>query len=200
MGNILTANVKIRGTRELWWHWFNPDTSIPLEKRERTGVAGNDPQEWRSTVLYTSSGQLFVQDTYIFGAIVEAARYTKKGRGSIQNHVAATLQVQPGRILIDRFIPGFDNGLPKDLPTDPSLPVYLDVRGVTNPGTKGKNIRYRVAATFGWQAEFLIMWDGTIVSREQMNAVVIDAGNIIGIGNGRSIGRGRFEIIEFIVE
>ena len=196
MGNILVADVKVRGTRTIWWHWFGPD-AIPLEKKERIGVAGNNPEEWKRTVLFTNEGQLYILNTYIFGCMKEAARYTKKGRGSIQKLVAATLQVQPETVLIDRYIPGFDNGLPDTVPTDPMLPVYLDIRGVVNPSTRGRNIRYRVAASPGWEMSFQLEWDATIVSREQMNAVLIDAGNLVGVGSGRNIGRGRFEVVHF---
>lgn len=195
MGNILVADVKVRGTRTIWWHWFGPD-AIPLEKRERTGVAGNDPEEWKRTVLSTNEGQLYILNTYIFGCMKEAAKYTKKGRGSIQKMVVATLQVQPEIVLVDRHIPNFDNGLPVTMPTDPTLPVYLDIRGVVNPSTRGRNIRYRVAASPGWEMSFQLEWDATIVSREQMNAVLIDAGNLVGVGSGRNIGRGRFKVIE----
>ena len=194
----LTAKVKIRGTRPLLWHRFGPD-AIPLEKQERTGVAGNDPEEWRKTVLHTKEGQLYIEPSYIFGCLREAAKYTKKGRGSIQKLVQATVQVVDDRILIDRFIPNFNGGLPEDITTDPDEPVYLDIRSVRNPSTRGRNVRYRVAAIPGWQTEFTIAWDATVVNRAQMEAVTIDASRLVGVGDGRSIGFGRFEVEEFTV-
>lgn len=196
--NIVRATVKIRGSRPIMWHVFGPE-SIPLEKQERTGVAGNDPFEWRKTVLYTKdTGQLYLRPDYFFSCLREAARYTKKGRGSIQKFVAATLQVTDDKILIDdRFIPGFNGGLPESIPTDDTLPVYLDVRGVRNPSTKGRNVRYRVACSTGWECTFNLLWDKTIVARGQMEAVLIDAGNLVGLADGRSIGFGRFEILSF---
>ena len=199
MGNILTATVKIRGTRPMLWHRFGPD-AIPLEKQERTGVAGNDPEEWRKTVLYTKAGQLYIEPTYVFGCLREAAKYTKKGRGSIQKLVQATLQVVDDRVLIDRFIPGVEDGkLPDELPTDPDEPVYLDIRSVRNPNSRGRNVRYRVAANHGWATEFTIQWDATIVARDQMEAVTIDGGNLVGLADGRAIGFGRFEVEEFTI-
>ena len=33
-----------------------------------------------------------------------------------------------------------------------------------------------------------------------MNAVVIDAGRLVGLGNGRSIGMGRFDVVSFEVK
>lgn len=202
--NILTAKVAIKGVRPFWMHRFGPD-ALPLEKGERTGVAGHDPEEWRKTCLVTREGQLYFEPTYIFSTCKDAARYTKKGRGSIQTAVAATLQVVDDRILLDRWFPGypceqvFDLKTAEPPPDNPELLVYMDIRGVRNPTTKARNVRYRIAASPGWQANFTIIWDKTIVSRGEMEAVMIDAGRLCGVGNGRSIGMGRFEIVSFDV-
>jgi len=48
-------------------------------------------------------------------------------------------------------------------------------------------------------AEFTLLWDKTIVSRGEMEAIVIDTGKLVGLGNGRSIGFGRFDVIAFDV-
>lgn len=191
MANILNAQVTIKGLRPLMWHAFGPD-AIPLEKKERTGVAGNDPEEWKKTVLTLSTGQLYIQPSYIFGCLREAAKYTKKGKGSIQGAVSATLQVADDVVLVDRF-------LADPLPSDPTAPVYLDVRSVRNPATKARNVRYRVAASSGWNICFNIFWDKTIVSRGEIEAVARDAGQLVGLGDGRSIGMGRFSVEQFTV-
>jgi len=164
-----------------------------LEKQERTGVAGHDPEEWRKTVLMTEDRQLYLLGTYIFGCVIGAARYTKKGRGSIQSAVAATLQVADDRVLVDRFVPH------EPIPTDPGELVYLDIRSVRNPSTKARNIRYRVATCPGWKTSFTLEWDRTIVSRNEMQAVMKDAGQLVGLGDGRSIGYGRFTVTSFDV-
>lgn len=203
--NIVNAKVKIIGTRPLFFHKFGPD-AMPLEKQERTGVAGNDPEEWRKTVSVTKKGQLFVDPSYVFATMRDGSRYTKKGRGSIQSQVAATLQVVDDKVMIDRFWPGYPNGhdfdvLKADPPKEDSEePVYMDIRGVRNPTTKARNVRYRVCCSKGWGCEFSIMWDKTIVNRTQMEAVLIDAGKLCGIGNGRAIGMGRFDIVSFEVD
>lgn len=204
MGNIVKAQATIKGVRPLFFHQFGPE-SMPLEKQERTGVAGHDPEEWRRTVMATKDGQLYFEPTYVFGAMRNGAKYTKKGKASIVGPLSATLQVVTGRVLIDRYFPGFPNGHKFDPKTadaperDSELPVYLDVRGVVNPSTKGRNVRYRVAASAGWSASFEILWDKTIVSRGEMESVLIDTGRLVGIGNGRTIGMGRFEVERFEV-
>jgi hypothetical protein len=188
MGNMLTATVTIKGTRPLFWHQFGPD-AIPLEKGERTGVAGNDPEEWRKTYIATPDGQLYVEGTYVFSCIRDGAKYTQKKRGSLQPLVAATLQVADDRVLTNRWLPA--DG---DPPMDRNAEVYLDVRSVRNPSTRARNVRYRVATAPGWLMTFTLIWDATVVSRGEMHTAVIDAGRLCGIGNGRAIGMGRFVI------
>ena len=201
MGNIIKAHVGIRGVRALLWHHFGPD-ALPLEKQERTGVAGHDPEEWRKSVLMTKERQLYLLPTYIFGCIRDAARYTKKGKGSIQSAVAATLQITSDVVLVNRFVP--EEPIPfvpeEPIPTDPTEPVFMHIASVRNPSTKMRNVRYRIAASVGWQAEFALLWDRTIVSRGEMEAVMRDAGVLVGIGDGRSIGFGRFEIQNFTLK
>lgn len=191
MSNLVRARIQIRGTRPLLQNVFGPE-ALPLEKGERTGVAGNDPEEWKRKCMVTPEGQLFVHGTYAFGMTRDASRHTRKGKGSIQALVAATLQIEEDRILLDRFLP--KGGDPT---TDSTQPVYIHVSGVRNPSTKARNVRYRLAAGAGWQCSVTIMWDKTIVSRDQMKAVWNDAGTLVGLADGRSIGFGRFEVLKF---
>ena len=190
MANIVKARVTIVGTRPLLQHAFGPE-ALPLEKQERTGVAGNDPEEWKRTCMVTPDGQLYVKAPYIFGMLRDASKHTKKGKGSIQSAMAATLQVEESIVLLDRRLP---EGGPTN---DPTQLVYIDVAGCRNPSTKARNVRYRLATSPGWRATFTVLWDKTIISREQMKAVLNDAGVLTGLADGRSIGYGRFEVEEF---
>lgn len=187
--NIVKAKVTIEGTRELLQHRFGPE-ALPLEKQEKTGVAGNDPEEWKKTCMVTADGQLYLEPTYIFSAVRNAAKFTKKGKGSIQADVSATLQVPDKTVLLNRY-------LPEDIDTDKNKDVYIDVCGVRNPSTKARNVRYRLATREGWTCEFHLMWDKTIVSTPQMQAVLNDCGTLVGLADGRSIGYGRFEVKDF---
>jgi hypothetical protein len=201
---MLTATVTIKGIKPLFWHAFGPE-SIPIGPREKKdGGPGNTPSEWRATVLCTKQGQLYLRGDYVFGCFRDGARNVKKGRGSIQRDVTATLEVLDDRILIDRFMPGangsYDPSNAELPPRDPEQPVYLDVRGVVNPGSKQRNVRYRIVASPGWAARFNIKWDGTVVGRGQMESVAIDAGRLCGLGDGRNIGMGRFTVESFDVQ
>ncbi len=193
MGSLLIAQVTVEGTRPILWHAFGPD-SMPVEKREKTGVAGNDPEEWRRSVLMTPERQLFIKPTYVFGCLREGARYTSRKRGTLMGPLAGTLQVTDNIIFVDRFVPE------EPLPTDSDCPVYLDISGTRNPATKGRNVRYRVAACPGWTLTFNLLWDKLIVSREEMTKVIEDAGMLTGLGDGRTIGNGRFVVKALEIE
>lgn len=196
MAQFLTAQVQIEGTRPILWHAFGPDAlgDGSGKRKEREGTAGNDPSEWRKTVLMTAERQLYIKPTYIFGCLRDGAKYTKRGRATMQGPVSSTLQVLDTVILVDRFVPE------EPLPTDPELPVFLDITGVKNPATRGRNVRYRVAASAGWHCVFNLTWDQTIVDRKLLHAVIIDSGKLCGLGDGRSIGYGRFDVQTFDVQ
>ncbi|PFH81616.1 hypothetical protein [Bacillus sp. AFS088145] len=187
------AKVKIRGIRPLLIHAFSPDT-ISLERKAKTGVAGNDPEEWKKSYNALKTGQLWVDPSYIFGTLRTAAVHTKSGRGSIQSKFSATLQVIDDKILFNRFMPEDLNQFLENTPEDE---VYLDVRSVRNPATKGRNVRYRVAMSPGWETEFTLQWDNTIIAGAQVEQVLLDGGSLVGLADGRSIGFGRFELVSF---
>lgn len=194
--NLVRVRVTIRGTRPLLQHAFGPD-AIPLEKGEKTGVAGNDPEEWRRSMMVTADGQLYIRGNYVFSCIREGAKYTKKGRGSIQPLVAATLQIEDPIVLLDRWLPTDSDPQMDQTAGTCGAAVYVDVCGVRNPSTKARNVRYRLAASPGWQCTFIILFDKTLVSRDQMRAVLNDSAVLVGIGDGRSVGNGRFEVIAY---
>lgn len=201
--SIVAAKVAISGIKTLAIHHFGPD-ALPLEKQEKTGVAGHDPVEWTRSVLLTKKRELFLPPTYFFGSIKEGGRHVKKGRGSIMYDIAATLQIEDDMIKICR------DGDPIVLPEEPdvfdaySVPSdelpssYVERIGVRNPSTKSRNIRYRVAVKPGWEMTFNILWDVTIVARNQMRQSLDSAGQLVGIADGRgSIGYGRYHVTDF---
>lgn len=63
----------------------------------------------------------------------------------------------------------------------------------------GPNVRYRIAAAALWHLSVTICWDRTVVSRGEMEAVCLDTGRLVGIGDGRAIGYGRFSIAQFTI-
>jgi len=51
-----------------------------------------------------------------------------------------------------------------------------------------------------WQHPSQVQWDRTIVSRGEIESVANDAGALTGLGDGRSIGFGRFVVTAFAAQ
>ncbi|MEM6433509.1 MAG: hypothetical protein AAF773_06590 [Cyanobacteria bacterium P01_D01_bin.115] len=77
--NFVTAAIVIEGTRPLLQHHFTPD-ALPLEKQEQEGVPGNNPHEWRKTVLVNEQRQLHLPSTDFFSCFRPAAAFTTRKR------------------------------------------------------------------------------------------------------------------------
>jgi hypothetical protein len=204
MTNIIQAKVRIEGIRTLAIHSFGVD-SLPLEARERSGVAGNDPSEWERTVLMDESRQLYLLPTYAFSCLKAAGKTLRRGKSNLSAPIASTLQILDDRIYLTR------EGAPVKLPDPPKLieagkvstellpPAYIEVIGVRNPSTKARNIRYRAALKPGWQCDFTLLWDKTVVDRSAMELCCINSGQLVGLADGRGIGYGRFNVLNFEV-
>lgn len=197
VGNSVKVQVKIEGTRPLLWNHFGPH-ALSLEPQERSGVAGNNPDEWRRSVLMTQDRELYILPSAVFKCLREGGRFIKQGRTSLEKSVTATVRVQSKPIIVQgRFVPRKPEHLHDGIYQEVAPEVFVDVSPVVNPSTKNRNIRYRVTTTAGWQCHFNIEFDKTIVSRSQMESVCIQAGEFVGLGDGRSMGLGRFKILAF---
>jgi hypothetical protein len=198
MSNLKRAKISIRGTRALLFHRFQVDFMEKTSRKEKSGSAGNDFDEWRKTFFSTGDNQLYLPGYYFFSNLKEGAKYVKEGKGSISKKVAATLQIVDDIVLLNRYMPeGWESIETKDMTQNPSDSVYLHICGVVNPSTKGRNVRYRIACSPGWECEFTIMWDASLVSVPNIQRVVEDAGILLGVGDGRSTGNGRYEVVSF---
>lgn len=195
MSNVIQANILICGTRPMLIHHFGSD-AIPLVRREKSGVAGNDPEEWKRTVLMTDNRQIYLPCEYIFANFRAGSRIAFGPRGGHAGKLAACLQIVDENILFNRFVPeNLDEFINRT-----EAEVYLDVRGVKQPTTKARNVRYRVALSPGWQSKLSIVWDKTLISREEMQSIVHHSGEFVGLGDGRTIGLGRYSVEEFYIQ
>lgn len=200
MSNIVRARITIEGARSLLQCHFGEET-ISMEKKEKKGVAGRNPEEWKDTCMLTEEGQMYILPTYIFGCLRNGAKFTKKGRGSMQADLQSTLQVEEDdRILVQNRFVKDKNNLHKTTafkPKDKNTETFIFVTPVINPNTRGRNIRYRLAASPGWRLQFTIMWDRTIIPCNTMRSILIDSGTFGGLGDGIKIGFGRFRVLKY---
>lgn len=169
-------------------------------------VLPDNPEEWRRTSRVTRDGQLYFDASYVFGCLKNAAAvYTRSGRTNIQNNVVATLQVTSDKVLLDRYLPNSEmvayvicdlslNRRESKVSRCISMYVVWSIQQLRVVMCDTASL-----SSPGWTATFGILWDKTIVSRSEMEAVLVDAGRLVGLGNGRRIGMGRSEVTDIVI-
>lgn len=187
------AKISLKGTRPLLIHAF-PLSGLDSNK-SKSGSAGKNADEWKDTsLIHPKTRHLFFYGSYILGTIKEGGKYIKVGKGSLAKKIQATLECADDQIIIKNRIAPEEKNMPIG---DSTENVYIDIRSVVNPMTKGRNLRYRLAAKAGWECSTTVYWDDFAISKEQAKHAIELAGSLVGIGDGRTIGFGRFELMEF---
>jgi hypothetical protein len=192
--SIVSVKVEIEGTKPFLYHKFNIEEISSLSKIKE-GSAGNNPSEWRKT-FHSVGKKLFIPSVYFFSCLRDGSKYTKVGRGTIQKTLMAALNIESDKSFIEnRELPIEPQYLVNEsLPFDSSFDLYVDVRGVMNPNSKGRNVRYRLTMNTGWKTSFVFNYDNELVSKDQMKKIVQDSGKMIGVGDALALGYGRFAV------
>jgi hypothetical protein len=196
------ATYKLIGIKPLLFHAFRPEVvETPRHKTSKTGQAGINKEEWKET-LFSEGTKLYIPDTYFFAFLRSGGSFIKVGRGTIKNKVIACITIPEMRYYFsNRKLPkDVENMENEDLSSDPTKPLFLHVSGVTNPATKGRNVRYRLGLGAGWEIESSVVWDDSIVSKEQMQDAVEAAAAFSGMADGRNTGYGRCRVENFNIE
>lgn len=191
------ALVTIQGKKPLLFHKFNINV-ITDTKKPKEGSAGNSPSEWKDTV-FCHGLDLYLPDAYFFSTFVGGGKYVKAGRGTIAKNLAGILEITKEKSFFEnRKLPKVIEEIQfEDLGNDSSKEIYVDVRMVSNPNTKGKNVRYRLALGSGWIISTEIRWDDSVISKSQMQQAIESSGSFVGIADARAIGNGRFDLLNF---
>lgn len=189
----MKAEVKIRGVKPILFHRFNIESLQEMSK-PKSGTSGNNPDEWRNSFFH-DGGNIYIPSSYLISSLKNGSVHTKVGRGTIQKTWMSAVQIVEDKISLGRKMPeNWEETETLDFPTDPTLPVFLDIRMVANPNTKGRNVRYRIGCGAGWIMEFVLDIDQSLVSKQQVKKVIEDTGKLQGIADGRTLGFGRFTL------
>ena len=164
--------VKIKGVTALLMNkWCNELQEIKQDKIE-----------YAKKRLYTNDkGEPVIPAEWIERALMIVAREEQvKGFKKLKYS-----SILPGNLIIEpRYIVFEHNGM------------KVDERTVVIPSTGGRVIRYRPRFD-EWKATFEITILDERITQEILQKLLIEAGRRIGIGDGRTIGFGRFILEEF---
>ena len=187
------VDVKIKGVKPFLFHKFNIECLQDTQK-PKSGSIGNDPYEWMNTFFHDQN-KLYMPGTYMMSTLNNGSVHTKVGRGTLKKTWMSAIQIDNEKIYFNRSIPeGWEEWKVEDFILDSSKDVYIDVRMVQNPNTKGRNVRYRLAMSPGWECEFSLICDPSLLSKENIEKVIRDTGKMQGIADGRTLGYGRYQV------
>src|SRR5437763_893416 len=122
--------------------------------------------------LYTNGNGPFLPAENIRQSMIGAASRHKIGRRAATTDIAASIYVTP-----------FELPLSGDW--------HVDARAVVIPATKGRILRYRPMFD-EWSIDFKLLIDVDLVSASLVQAILEDAGKLVGIGDFRPARKGPY--------
>jgi len=187
----VTAEIEIEGIKPFLMNSFPTDTFATHKSKK--GSQANNHEEWKAGALMDKDRRLYIFPSYIVGSIKEGGKYIKIGKATLAKKVGSCLECCYDFVYFDDLIVPLE----KDITRLTTEPIYLDVRPVVNPATRGRMLRYRIAAKAGWKIKTRIVWDDFVISKDDMQSCVQNAGLFEGIGDGRRIGFGKYKLLSF---
>ena len=172
-----SVSVTIEGIAPLLMHAFPLTTPAGVDKMS--------PEEQAELSAYRTPGtnELYVPGINIQRCLVASATYSKgKGRGSLQKPVAACVLVNPERCGLG------------------TTQYEIDSRPVVVPATKGRIVRHRPRLD-QWSLSFVVEYDPTLLTANQLRQVVDDAGSRVGLLDFRPERKGpfgRFQVAHWV--
>lgn len=174
------ASVTIEGVASLLFHAYSPD-SVEAKAKAAKGSAAKKEDDVETYVYRDAFGQICLPGEYLRMAIVNAAKFRQDPRSSRKS---AMDLYKASVISLTEFA---------SLGTDRW--DYLDRRGVSV--NRAKVTRQRPGFNPGWRATVeLMVQTPEYISPAILNAVIADAGRLVGVGDFRPT-FGRFQVVKF---
>ena len=165
---IKSVKVTIKGQTPLLMHAFPMEPIEAMEKKTK------EEQAELAAYRDPDTKGLYVPGVAIQRGLIGAATYSKgKGRGSLQKAAAACLMVSPERIPL-----GVDT-------------YKIDSRPVVVPATGGRIMRHRPRLD-DWKITFILEYDDTLLTEQQVRRIVDDMGQRVGLLDFRPEKKGPF--------
>ena len=175
-----TINVEIRGNTPLLIHRF-AEQAEQAKATRRVVVDSYDPRAEATKNAYIAADGTFYFSAFAIPNAMASAGSNHKMRGSRK-----TLRfVVPSAVRVTADTVTILNG------SGPAQNFEVDGRPVTIPATKGRIMRYRPRFDC-WGAEFSLVVNDQMLSLEDAQRLLTEAGESIGIGDFRPEKRGPF--------
>jgi hypothetical protein len=195
---IKSLNVEATGTKHLIMH--NSRLANPLDKfakelkklssqRTKTDdqIALMSKTEFFGSIYYSEKTGVFVPEDWVLSAVIKAAKRNKKGASA---QIAITDISDQNKEMPSGVLKLFYNGpqTPEKMWLQEDQP-HVFVKGVVVQ--RNRVMRTRVIIP-EWKLKFRVNFDDEFINEEDLSNAVLQAGEIIGIGDWRPR-YGRFE-------
>jgi hypothetical protein len=170
--------VKLKSDGPLLMHAL---PQVHEEKIRDTGKEYDPKEEVEKSLYRDKEGKIYFPSRWIKGCLESAAKGVKKGRVNLKSKIIQAVSIHPSQI----------------------YPIKLSDYEIDQQYVRlmGRNLILRSRPKFDeWEIDFEIHHDEEIIGAADIKKLLERGGKFIGIGDGRKIGYGRFEIEEFKVE
>lgn len=175
--------ISIEGTTPLLFNVRNRDIELELRKIKKDKLDEWESENWRRKAEMDNKGNVIIPSRWLKKSFTDACAQT----GVVPNFAKSKKQTY-SKYAQSLF---FDNTTFKCLPRDlKDFGTYVGAQG-KNSSSKVWRIRPMVEK---WMSDFNITDPFGRMNKDELKEILEHSGMIIGIGDGRSLNFGRFEI------
>lgn len=177
---MITVDVTIQGLTPLLINRFHEEAAEAATSGVHSRKEKPSPEEDASSRLYSNGHGPFFPAENIRQAIIGASSRHKIGRRAATTDIAAAVYVSPF-----------------ELPLEGEW--HVDSRAIVIPATKGRILRHRPMFD-EWALTFQLQIDNDLVGERLVQAILEDAGKLVGIGDFRPARKGpygRFSVVNW---
>jgi len=170
--------VKIKGNQPLLLHKYTVATVSEVPTRKTFGLSYTD--EWVKGTYGNEAGEVVIPAANIKASIYDGSKGQKKGKVALSRIVNSTLIISPFEPPIKCKI---DGKLKEITLEDIKANDWIYVCGAVVTGRRVD--RSRTQLPIGWELEFEVMTKNDDLTKEDIKALLVSAGESAGIGDWR---------------
>jgi len=179
-----TFEVKVKSISPLLFNTRQRELDIELKNLKKDQLEEWEQKNWKRKAETDKNGNIYIPSRWFRGCFINACKFTR-----IVPHFATSKNQTYTKYAESMF---FKDGSFKCKKSDlKEYGAYVGAQGA-NSKTKIWRIRPLVEE---WETTFEVIDTGERMLLEEFKMLMESAGMIIGIGDGKAIGFGRFEVI-----
>lgn len=176
--------IKIRSISPLLFNTRQRDLDLEIKKLKKDQLEEWEQNNWRRKAELNSNGDVVLPARWFRAAFIEGCKFTK-----IVPHFATSKRQTYTKYASSML---FNEGTFRCKPSKlKDYGAFVGAQGA-NSSTKVWRIRPMIDE---WETTFEIIDTGNRMLLDELKQIIGDTGMVLGVGDGRSLGFGRFEVV-----